>query len=236
MIKKRRRKGAKPKQAVSLEGIVTSEANPSAVNELISTIQSEKKKPSLLGQKHTNSTQRNVVVDGVKANKSSELSEQKGGAFAEAESEGVGMEAQKSVTKWGPMKAPAFLRSSVVVDYQPDICKDYRETGTCGYGDSCIYMHTREMYKAGWELDRDEKRKKEGEEEAAKKKDPFPHACFICRQPFTAPVVTKCKHYFCLACAFSRYKTHSACAVCKENTQGIFNEATELKAWLKEQE
>ena len=27
--------------------------------------------------------------------------------------------------------------------------------------------------------------------------DELPFACFICRQPFNNPVVTKCKHYFC---------------------------------------
>lgn len=31
--------------------------------------------------------------------------------------------------------------------------------------------------------------------------DELPFACFICRQPFTDPVVTQCKHYFCEHCA-----------------------------------
>ena len=29
----------------------------------------------------------------------------------------------------------------------------------------------------------------------------LPFACFICREPFTDPVVTQCKHYFCEHCA-----------------------------------
>ena len=29
----------------------------------------------------------------------------------------------------GPVRAPAHLRVSVRWDYQPDICKDYKETG-----------------------------------------------------------------------------------------------------------
>jgi len=29
----------------------------------------------------------------------------------------------------GPIRAPAHLRVSVRWDYQPDICKDYKETG-----------------------------------------------------------------------------------------------------------
>ena len=29
----------------------------------------------------------------------------------------------------------------------------------------------------------------------------LPFACFICRNPFVDPVVTKCKRYFCEHCA-----------------------------------
>jgi hypothetical protein len=39
-------------------------------------------------------------------------------------------------------------------DYQPDICKDYKETGFCSYGDSCKFLHDRGDYKSGWELER----------------------------------------------------------------------------------
>ncbi len=34
----------------------------------------------------------------------------------------------------GPLQAPQFLRTTVRWDYQPDICKDYKETGFCGFG------------------------------------------------------------------------------------------------------
>ena len=37
----------------------------------------------------------------------------------------------------GPLRAPAFVRTTARFDYQPDICKDYKETGFCGYGDQC---------------------------------------------------------------------------------------------------
>ena len=37
----------------------------------------------------------------------------------------------------GPIRAPTFLRATCRFDYQPDICKDYKETGFCGYGDQC---------------------------------------------------------------------------------------------------
>lgn len=29
---------------------------------------------------------------------------------------------------------------------QPDICKDYKETGFCGFGDSCKFLHDRSDY------------------------------------------------------------------------------------------
>jgi RING finger protein 113A len=55
----------------------------------------------------------------------------------------------------GPIRAPTNLRSTVRWDYQPDICKDYKETGYCGFGDSCKFMHDRSDYKHGWQLERD---------------------------------------------------------------------------------
>lgn len=54
-----------------------------------------------------------------------------------------------------PLRAPAFLRASCRFDYQPDICKDYKETGFCGYGDNCKFLHDRSDYKSGWQLERE---------------------------------------------------------------------------------
>eukprot|EP00842_Homolaphlyctis_polyrhiza_P006175 jgi/Hompol1/6559/HPOL_000749-RA len=55
----------------------------------------------------------------------------------------------------GPLRAATNVRISSRFDYQPDICKDYKETGYCGYGDSCKFMHDRSDYKAGWQIDKD---------------------------------------------------------------------------------
>ena len=41
------------------------------------------------------------------------------------------------------------------MDYKPDICKDFRDTGYCGYGDACKFLHDRSDYKSGWQLERD---------------------------------------------------------------------------------
>lgn len=39
-----------------------------------------------------------------------------------------------AANKKGPIRAPDFLRATTRWDYQPDICKDYKETGYCGFG------------------------------------------------------------------------------------------------------
>ena len=127
--------------------------------------------------------------------------------------------AEKAGGSHGPLRASAHIRVTARFDYQPDICKDYKETGYCGYGDSCKFMHDRGDYKSGWQLEKEwdeaEKVRKrnlalggddmddegavdQGDEDD---EDALPFACFICRQPFVDPVVTKCKHYFCEHCA-----------------------------------
>lgn len=69
----------------------------------------------------------------------------------------------------GPLKAPAFVRTTARFDYQPDICKDYKETGFCGFGDTCIYLHDRGDTKSGWEMEREYEEKKKVEEEKKKR-------------------------------------------------------------------
>ena len=153
---------------------------------------------------------------------------------------------QKPGNKYGPMKATAAIRWSVRVDYQPDVCKDYKETGFCGWGDACKFLHDRGDYKAGWQLDKEWEAKEKlrrqeaaakamlGEAEEAKETDDgLPFACFICRKPFTNPVVTQCKHYFCERCALDRNRKHKTCAACGKPTKGIFNVAHEIVRKLK---
>ncbi len=54
----------------------------------------------------------------------------------------------------GPLRASQHVRTTVIFDYKPDICKDYKETGYCGYGDACKFVHDRGDYKSGWELEK----------------------------------------------------------------------------------
>ena len=62
--------------------------------------------------------------------------------------------AEKGTGIHGPLRANVHARVSVRFDYQPDVCKDYKETGFCGYGDACKFVHDRSDYKSGWEMER----------------------------------------------------------------------------------
>lgn len=53
----------------------------------------------------------------------------------------------------GPARAPVHYRATSRFDYQPDICKDFKDTGYCGYGDACKFLHDRSDYKSGWQLE-----------------------------------------------------------------------------------
>eukprot|EP01067_Filipodium_phascolosomae_P001831 Filipodium_phascolosomae@DN2165_c0_g1_i5.p1 len=55
----------------------------------------------------------------------------------------------------GPVRSQANIRISCRFDYQPDICKDWKETGYCGFGDSCKFLHDRSDYKSGWQLEKE---------------------------------------------------------------------------------
>ncbi|KAM3724114.1 putative E3 ubiquitin-protein ligase [Dirofilaria immitis] len=154
--------------------------------------------------------------------------------------------ASSGLNRFGPIRAPNFLRQSVRWDFAPDICKDYKETGFCTFGDSCKFLHDRTDYKHGWEIERDfsagrmkeddedKYRISSGDEEEEQSELPF--KCFICRQSFVNPVVTKCKHYFCEKCALEHFQKTPKCYICEQNTMGVFKVAKDLIGRLKENE
>ena len=153
----------------------------------------------------------------------------------------------------GPVKASTNIRTITVTDFAPDVCKDYKQTGFCGFGDSCKFLHAREDYKQGWELDKEwekvgdknKNRKKgsnqrvkslaeaEDSEEEDKALEGIPFACIICKSPYKDPIVTKCGHYFCEACALGRYRRNPSCAACGAGTGGVFNGAKGLRKILE---
>lgn len=148
----------------------------------------------------------------------------------------------------GPLKASAFVRTTSRFDYQPDICKDYKDTGFCGFGDSCIYLHDRGDTLTGWQLEQqwEEQRKKDqaqreidafaGTDENKAKAamdmpdDGLPFACYLCREAFKDPVVTSCGHFFCQACILEHVRNDEkgSCPICKKDTHGVFNQPTKL--------
>ncbi|KAJ4968099.1 hypothetical protein NE237_015712 [Protea cynaroides] len=160
---------------------------------------------------------------------------------------------EKAGGSHGPLRASAHIRSSARFDYQPDICKDYKETGYCGFGDACKFMHDRGDYKSGWQMEKEweetEKARKRnlamgggddtddggGGNLSEDEDDSLPFACFICRQPFVDPVVTKCKHYFCEHCALKHHSRNKKCFVCNTPTLGIFNTAHEIRKKMAEE-
>lgn len=150
--------------------------------------------------------------------------------------------ASSGMVRNGPIRAPAHLRATVRWDYQPDICKDYKETGFCGFGDSCKFLHDRSDYKHGWQLEQQEHASgshgcdSDGDDtkyEIHSDDEELPFKCFICRESFVDPIITKCKHYFCEKCALNHYKKSTRCYVCSVQTSGVFNPAKELIAKLK---
>ncbi|KAH0565214.1 RNA-splicing factor [Trichoglossum hirsutum] len=155
----------------------------------------------------------------------------------------------------GPVKAPTNIRTITVTDFAPDVCKDYKQTGFCGFGDTCKFLHAREDYKQGWELDRDWEigtmgKKVAGTTVASANRsantgfgdgdddgddellENIPFACIICKRPYTDPIVTKCGHYFCEACALNSYRKNPSCAACGAGTGGVFNGAKNLQKLL----
>ncbi|KAF3033438.1 RNA-splicing factor [Didymella heteroderae] len=156
----------------------------------------------------------------------------------------------------GPQKSSSNVRTITVTDYTPDVCKDYKQTGFCGFGDNCKFLHAREDYAAGWKLDRewemstkgkkpggtivasanrdDKEKDEDGVDLAMLEKIPF--ACIICKKPYKSPIVTKCGHYFCEACALKRYRKDPTCAACNAKTYGVFNGAKNLQRLLEKKQ
>ena len=154
----------------------------------------------------------------------------------------------------GPIKAPTNIRTITVTDYARDVCKDYKTSGFCGFGDNCKYLHDREVYAAGWKLDKEweiaTKGKKnlggtvvasadkskvskgDDEEDGMAMLEKIPFKCIICVDDYKFPVITRCGHYFCEECALKRFRKDPTCAACGTGTNGVFNTAKRLQGLL----
>ncbi|ETN40545.1 uncharacterized protein HMPREF1541_04822 [Cyphellophora europaea CBS 101466] len=153
----------------------------------------------------------------------------------------------------GPQKGSSNVRTITVTDFAPDVCKDYKKTGFCGFGDSCKFLHAREDYAQGWQLDREwdiqtQGKKQQGKTVASANRngqsgtddqdddallESIPFACVICTEQYKNPIITKCGHYFCESCALKRYRKDPSCAICGTGTGGVFNVAKKLNKLLE---
>lgn len=154
----------------------------------------------------------------------------------------------------GPIKAPTNIRTVTVMDYAPDVCKDYKQTGFCGFGDNCKFLHSREDYKQSWSLDKewedvtkgkkhlggtvvasaDRNKAQDDDDDDAEEAllESIPFVCLICRGPYRSPIITRCGHYFCEPCALQRYRKDPSCAQCGSGTNGVFNSGKRLQKLL----
>jgi RING finger protein 113A len=84
---------------------------------------------------------------------------------------------------------------------------------------------------AGWQLDKlaENPQKQVGDDSGSDSDDEdIPFACLICRKHYTDPIVTRCGHYFCTACAIKRNAKTPKCAACGATTGGLFNRADKV--------
>ena len=96
------------------------------------------------------------------------------------------------------------------------------------------FLHDRGDYLHGWQLDNiylsNRPLANAADVESSDEEDKLPFACLICRKPFVDPIVTRCGHYFCSACAIARFAKTPKCFACGAPTGGLFNRADKVLA------
>lgn len=86
------------------------------------------------------------------------------------------------------------------------ICKPFLLTGYCGYGDACLYIHTRDPRTSGDPGDR------------------FlcGNQCSACGEAPGELLSAACRHLFCVRCAVEQTRCGGECCVCGCHTYGRF--------------
>lgn len=143
---------------------------------------------------------------------------------------------EKTTNKFQPQRKKKMAEMpGARVDYGQDICKDYYETGFCGFGDSCKFIHTRLEQKSSWELEKEflDQQQRQRKDQDKDNVDNFSKStetptnirkelkiCAICSKepPIQATLRSPCHHLFCEECFIEQ--TENTCPTCKISLKG----------------
>ena len=132
----------------------------------------------------------------------------------------------ETISQMGPQKSlnqPVYNQKfNVRFDYKADRCKDFKDTGYCGFGDSCIFLHDRSEYKTGWELDTEFEAQQASKPVLEEEIVDYNRVCFICNkgEMIQPKILPECRHQFCGNCITGQLKLNLKCPLCKKTVIG----------------